>query len=75
MAYKTIKQEQTEIFYQDLENLGFNFTKTKRELALLRECPTENDYIRASRVGFDIAITRKQRKEIYNSYETWMKEI
>ena len=72
--HKTIKQQHFEIFIEDLKLMGFNTKEAKRELDLLKTCKEEIDYIKASRIGFIVRLNRKQRKEIFDTYETWIKE-
>ena len=67
-----IKQQHREMFYKDLEEIGFTFAQIKEELALLKTCNEEIDYIKASRVGKSIALNRKERKAIYLSYDIWV---
>jgi len=68
---KTIKQEEKEIFFTDMFVLGFDKKEALIELGILKECETEADYIKASRIGRTVSVTRKQRKEIFSSYATW----
>lgn len=72
MAKKTIKEEQTEVFFIDMELLGFDHAAAMVELCRLQACETEADYIRSSRVGATVKLSRVQRREVFNIYYTWM---
>ena len=67
-----IKQQHRECFNGDLKAIGFTYAQIKAELEILKTCKEEIDYIRASRVGKTIRLNRKQRKEIYASYDCWV---
>lgn len=70
--YKTIKQEQREVFFADMELLGFDDKATNEELTRLTTCETELEYIKTSRVGATVRLSRANRKEIFNSYSLWV---
>lgn len=74
--YKTIREEELEVFFGDMELLGFNRAEAKKELARLEGCHSELDYIKASRVGATVRLTRAMRREVYDSYSLWVsKEV
>lgn len=72
--HKPIKAQEKEVFNQDLLLMGFGYDDIRAELQLLRSCPEMEDYIRASRIGKKVKLTRAVKKEIYLSYELWVKE-
>ena len=66
---QTIKEEKQEVMIQDIMGQGFTYSEAEAELDLLVECEEEIDYIRVSRVGKTVRLSRSDRKVIFNNYK------
>lgn len=74
--YKTLNKIDLEIFTIDMELYGFDADTTADEIERLETCATVEDYIRASRVGATVRLTRAERKEVFALYSLWIaKEV